>query len=302
MNVVGVENCRLHDNSSAELGARDFSALEETIRAKLVAAGESAVEQLLQFEPNLSEAAQVITKLQIAMQTDQSGAIGDVRDIIISEPASGWEIGISAKHGHEALKHPRLSQKIDFGKQWFGHPCTPQYFDEVKPLFDELNELRGQALLWREITDKEERFYIPILAAFRKELLRLDSANVDVVAPHMVQYLIGNKDFYKVTKLKNQAKIQIYNFNGTLNQNHKKVAPKIKLDRLKLPNRIIELEIKRDASGGASETTLELVCNGGWQLSFRLHSASSKVEPSLKFDINLIGRPNSLQTFSTVIE
>jgi hypothetical protein len=27
------------------------------------------------------------------------------------------------------------------------------------------------------------------------------------------------------------------------------------------------------------------------QISFRIHSASSKVEPSLKFDINLVGLP-----------
>ena len=29
-------------------------------------------------------------------------------------------------------------------------------------------------------------------------------------------------------------------------------------------------------------------------MSFRIHNASSKVEPSLKFDINLIGQPQAL--------
>ncbi len=29
----------------------------------------------------------------------------------------------------------------------------------------------------------------------------------------------------------------------------------------------------------------------GWQLSFRIHNASTMVEPSLKFDINIIGLP-----------
>ena len=31
--------------------------------------------------------------------------------------------------------------------------------------------------------------------------------------------------------------------------------------------------------------------DNGWQISFRIHSASSKVEPSLKFDIQLVGQP-----------
>jgi len=31
--------------------------------------------------------------------------------------------------------------------------------------------------------------------------------------------------------------------------------------------------------------------NNGWQLSFRIHNASTIVEPSLKFDVQLIGMP-----------
>ncbi|RPD37239.1 HaeIII family restriction endonuclease, partial [Candidatus Liberibacter solanacearum] len=31
--------------------------------------------------------------------------------------------------------------------------------------------------------------------------------------------------------------------------------------------------------------------DGGWNISFRLHNASSKVEPSLKFDIQLVKTP-----------
>ena len=36
--------------------------------------------------------------------------------------------------------------------------------------------------------------------------------------------------------------------------------------------------------------------NEGWQISFRIHNASSRVEPSLKFDINLVSAPHSLFT------
>ena len=43
-----------------------------------------------------------------------------------------------------------------------------------------------------------------------------------------------------------------------------------------------------------SNTTIEVVCDNGWNVSMRLHNASSKVEPSLKFDVNLIALPNSV--------
>jgi hypothetical protein len=32
----------------------------------------------------------------------------------------------------------------------------------------------------------------------------------------------------------------------------------------------------------------------GWQISFRIHNASTMVEPSLKFDINIVGLPSNL--------
>jgi len=36
------------------------------------------------------------------------------------------------------------------------------------------------------------------------------------------------------------------------------------------------------------------VFHKGWQLSFRIHNASTLVEPSLKFDINIVGLPGSV--------
>ena len=34
--------------------------------------------------------------------------------------------------------------------------------------------------------------------------------------------------------------------------------------------------------------------DGGWQFSFRIHNASTIVEPSLKFDIQFVGEPTSV--------
>lgn len=43
-----------------------------------------------------------------------------------------------------------------------------------------------------------------------------------------------------------------------------------------------------------STNTVEMFLDNGWQLSFRIHSASTKVEPSLKFDVQFIGMPTSV--------
>ena len=32
----------------------------------------------------------------------------------------------------------------------------------------------------------------------------------------------------------------------------------------------------------------------GWQFSFRIHNASTKVEPSLKFDVQIVGMPTTI--------
>ena len=60
---------------------------------------------------------------------------------------------------------------------------------------------------------------------------------------------------------------------------------------LKMPSQFYHIDFKE-----GSNNTIEVVCDEGWQISMRLHNASSKVEPSLKFDVNLISLPSSAYT------
>lgn len=131
--------------------------------------------------------------------------------------------------------------------------------------------------------------YVPILDAFKKELLKLDKDNPGIVAQRLVEYLVGTQDFYKVIKGKNKVEIQAYNLHGTLNLPFQAVKPKMKVPKLKLPNRLIEIVYQDN-----SQTTLMVSLTEGWQISFRIHNASSRIEPSLKFDINLMSSPHSL--------
>ncbi|HTN08497.1 HaeIII family restriction endonuclease [Agriterribacter sp.] len=205
--------------------------------------------------------------------------------------SQSWEIGISAKNNHKAVKHSRLSDKIDFGKEWLGLTCSDSYYNKVLPIFQELRQLKKQHELWRNLSGKHTRFYIPVLEAFKNELIQLDRQNPSIVPANLLRYLIGNKDFYKV--IKRSGKTEIYGFHlyNTLNKSAEKIKPKFKVTRLKLPTRIIEIILKPN-----STDTIILTCDEGWQISFRIHNASSKIEPSLKFDINLIGQPPSLYT------
>ena len=92
----------------------------------------------------------------------------------------------------------------------------------------------------------------------------------------MLRYLIGVYDFYKVMKENGTILIQSFNLDGTLKWGNK----------LSLPNRIIDCEIK-----DRSTTTALMYMDEGWSLSFRIHSARSLAEPSLKFDVRLTGVP-----------
>ena len=253
-----------------------------------------AVNFLIDLEPRLSGGINSSDILQLEIVSDKQGQVGDVRDVLAIRSLQKWEIGISAKNNHKAVKHSRLSNDIDFGEKWLGISCSENYFSEINPIFNKLAELRTLSKAtqkWSSIGDYHTSVYVPILDAFKKELLRLDSENPGAVAQNLIQYLVGNKDFYKVIKGKHEVEIQAYNLYGTLNQSLKSVKSKYKVQRLKLPNRLIEIVYQDN-----SKTTLIVSLTDGWQISFRIHNASSRIEPSLKFDINLKANPISLFT------
>ena len=253
----------------------------------------AAINFLIDIEPRLSNGISKEDILVLEIVSDQAGQTGDVRDVLIIRSLQKWEIGISAKNNHRAVKHSRLSLNIDFGEKWLGVPCSQNYFDEIKPIFDMLANLKAsdKSTKWTSIENMHQVVYIPILDAFRKELLRLDKENSSIVAENLVQYLIGNEDFYKVIKGNKKVEIQAYNLSGTLNLPFESIKPKARIPKLKLPSRLIEIVYQDN-----STTTLLVSLNEGWQISFRIHNASSRVEPSLKFDINLVSAPHTLFT------
>ena len=89
---------------------------------KFVRAAGAAARVIIQLEPQLEYPATNIP-LYLSIQADAQGQLGDVRDVLCIRKQNEWEIGLSCKHNHHAVKHSRLSATIDFGHRWFGILC-----------------------------------------------------------------------------------------------------------------------------------------------------------------------------------
>jgi len=271
-----------------------FETLDSSTRLRMELAAKAAIRVLIRLEPLLNNSLGN-TPLYLQIQEDAQGKKGDVRDILAIRRQNNWEIGISAKNNHSAVKHSRLSGTIDFGKEWLGLKCSKEYFDEIKPLFDKLNDFRQQGLKWSELPDKEGDYYIPILEAFKEELKRLSKQSVKPSIPsRLLSYLLGRNDFYKVIAHYEieTTEIQAFSLYGTLNRPAGNIQPEAHLPIVKLPNNFYNIQFKPD-----SNNTVLIICDEGWQISARIHNAKTEIEPSLKFDIQLIGVPTTLQRY-----
>ncbi len=276
------------ENSSLNANEKAWLCIDDDMKETFMISATAAMDTILELEPLLIEDDNDVLTLEF--QKDEQGIRGDVRDIVIKRKNIEWEIGFSIKHNHNAIKHSRLSYKLDFGKEWFEMPCSDLYWKEVQPIFDELKIAKEQGIKWTEVVDKEKNIYVPLLEAFIDEVKR--SCIKDIEVPRkMVEYLIGIGDYYKIVSQDKKNRTLIFSFNiyDTLNKPSQNKKSSITVPTVELPTRLVALEFKP-----GSMNTVEMYLDNGWQLGFRIHNASKKVEPSLKFDIQFIGMPMSV--------
>lgn len=86
----------------------------------MLSSAKAGIKTIIKLEPRIIEDGD--DALTVSIQSDDVGKLGDVRDVLIIRRDIKWEIGVSVKHNHEALKHSRLSTKLDFGASWYGIP------------------------------------------------------------------------------------------------------------------------------------------------------------------------------------
>ena len=276
------------DNSSYQANKRAWEAIDANLQNIYKVSAKAAVKTLLELEPRMAEPD--AQDLILEFQTDEAGVQGDVRDLVIKRNNIKWEIGLSIKHNHDAVKHSRLSHVLDFGNEWFGMPCSKNYWDKVKPVFDNLIKKQREGMLWRQVPNKTVNVYVPLLEAFIEEIQRAYKKNKSV-PKKMLEYLIGLYDYHKIVSNDRRriTTIETFNVHGTLNKPGKIKTSIIVVPSVKLPTELVAIRLR-------SNTTVEMYLNNGWQLSFRIHNAKTEVEPSLKFDIRFISMPTTVLT------
>ncbi len=286
-------NVYLEENSSLMTAKSYFEQFDEKEQGRFCEAAIQTFDTLVRLEPGLTAQKAPSDSLTIYLNDDSEGEDGDVRDVVFRRQSSSWEIGFSAKNNNDAVKHSRLSAVLDFGKSWLDIPCSQTYWSEIEPIFRYLEDAKRQRLTWEALgTDKAERVYSPLLKAFRKELLRINATHQQV-PQKLIKYLIGTSPFYKIIKddIHNLVVVKAFNIQGQLNRTVNGVKPQYRTPQINLPTRIVEFEMK-----SGSDNTLNMILDGGWEISFRIHNASTMVEKSLKFDIRLLGNPPILFT------
>jgi len=268
----------LTDSDEAKNAAYCFSKLTPAKQKLFRACAEKSVSYVAEVESLRPDASGSVN-----LSSDLAGAHGDVRDVVIN--VNGREIGISCKTNHEAFKHSRLSGTIDFVEKWgLGARCSSTYWETVRPIFSELAEIRKKSLSaakWSDLGNYQERYYLPVLNAWRDELLRVaggDEPASKVAAKALCHYIIGRIDFWKIISQSDQVRIFAFNTQKSLGTS-----------KTKLPSQILGI----DRIDG-SKYSLNVRLNEGYQFNFRIHNASSRVEPSLKFDVQSEGLPSHI--------
>lgn len=112
---------------AAENAWNNLSPMEQNL---YTLSAKSTIGTIFALEPNIIENTPDILSLYI--QTDHRGEEADVRDIIIERKDIVWEIGLSIKHNHMAVKHSRIAKTLDFGTKWYGTPNRPSKIENSK--------------------------------------------------------------------------------------------------------------------------------------------------------------------------
>ena len=294
--VSTVRPVELSDSSSMKIAETRFTNdMSKDIQSRMLLSAEAGIREICSNEPFMMAKSQ--SPLKVSIQSDLTGISGDVRDVILSVPGEKWQIGISVKHNHDALKHSRLSSNIDFGNEWYDIPVSTSYWKSTSPIFSELSGLKAKSVPWSSLKNKSDKVYLPLLESFLSEIRAASSSSIQPFITGLFRYLLGSHDhdYYKLVQVQNKkvTKVSEFNFNDGLHRGGAKIKEFASEARLKLPSRLISCGLKAN-----SKTTAILEFDEGWSFSFRIHSASTIAEPSLKFDVQLLSQPKALPTKS----
>lgn len=265
-------------NNTHSIKPRDyFSAFTHSEQQSFHKTAERAIEHIVKKEVDFFSSKTGT----IGFQSDSVGQSGDVRDLIVSNGSK--EIGISCKNNHSDLKHSRLSDVLDFVKEWGlnENGCSKLYWDEVHNAFSDVKQIVANNVnaMWRDVPNKEQ-IYWKVLDAWASEIMRCyggTQAQHELLCKRLINYLFGTHDFYKVIKREGSAvDIQCINFRKKLTRPYAKYPTHIRaIDNL-----------------NGSQYSKTIAFNNGFSINFRIHNADKELNKSLKFAIKALSLPS----------
>lgn len=274
---------------------KSFNNLGEDKRNMYDRAARTSVGIIVPLEPQFTYGEGEF-ELSINEDSVAMGPYGDVRDVMCRKTKPGsktWEIGFSCKHNHMAIKHPRITEKKDFGTAWIGYPCSKEYIDTVGTIMKPLEEYERRGIPWNKVNDVHGNYFEPILDAMTDELVSICKAYPD--APkRLFSYFIGSQDYYKIIDNESQKSthVQAFNMSKSLGKKCERHRPVASIPQIYSPNRLIEVRRYIERNGNKSTTTIILTFDEGWVISIRLHNRDGPVkQTALGFDAQLVAAP-----------
>lgn len=193
---------------------------------------------------------------------DSAAVQGDVTDIKVSR--SGQNINLSIKHNHHALKHQRPPSTA----QHCGYPKYSEQDVEFRERLDEILErflsnakkLKAEAEKFNELKVIDGNFinselYDPVCHHVADSINALCQTPDKVLS--LFNFIVGNDDYTKVIVSANS--IQLFKFSDLAD-----------------PDSVVATV--------SSPNYVALDFSNGWKINLRLHTASSRLGKSLKFD------------------
>ena len=209
--------------------------------------------------------------LRLDKLTDSQAKEGDVTDIRIT--VNDRIINLSVKHHHAALKHQRppttaqrcgykkgSKEDLAFRKKYKAIIC--EFLNSAKKHCPNAKNFRD--LLTGDGDFINDNLYAPICSLVTQTINELCKHESNAKA--LFKFLVGTTSFYKVIDYDDRVLIRDFNSIGSPDSVVAKVEGK---------------------------SYVYLTFSNGWILSLRLHTASSRLGSSLKFDTQAVSTPKA---------
>ena len=283
--AVEILNTQHHNQITTDFtqgdGLKKFNSLSKNEQNKMSNAASKLIRRLYTLEPWLKNN----NNLTVEHVKTVSGTY-DVVDVYLHSGEN--KVGISCKSNHDASRHSRVSPSIDVANIWLGLDTNYEYMDNINNIFADFRDYckKNNIELYSQLTakQKDDILYSPITQAF-ENLLKQSIENNPEALRHMIYYLIGNTDFYKaIANFKNKIlTIKSFNLRGDLNTG----------EILPLPTECLKIA-RPMGSQSKSHNYIQINCDNNWCIKMRIHNARSKIENSLKWDVQLESIPSNI--------